>query len=260
MPTVDHVGISRRIGTDKERQRLRGIVESMRPKGAGFIVRTVAEGVTEQELQRRHRVPHQAVERDPRQAEAGQRRRRCSTPTSICCCAPCATCSRREVDKLIVDNKARVRAPAEVRRRVHAATSPARSSSTTGASRSSTATASRARSIARSSARCGCASGGSLIIDQGEALTAIDVNTGNFVGKKSGGLEETITKTNLEACKEVARSAAAAQHRRHHHRRLHRHGQRAATASKVCARSRRRSRPTRPRPTSPRSPSSASSR
>src|SRR5256885_3899935 len=45
-------------------------------------------------------------------------------------------------------------------------------------------------------------SGGSLIIDQGEALTAIDVNTGKFVGKRS--LEETITKTNLEACKEVA--------------------------------------------------------
>src|SRR5262249_20640264 len=45
-------------------------------------------------------------------------------------------------------------------------------------------------------------SGGSLIIDQGEALTAIDVNTGKFVGKRS--LEDTITKTNLEACKEVA--------------------------------------------------------
>jgi ribonuclease G len=45
-------------------------------------------------------------------------------------------------------------------------------------------------------------SGGYLIIDQGEALTAIDVNTGKFVGKKN--LEETITKNNLEACKEVA--------------------------------------------------------
>ena len=50
MPTVNHVGISRRIGTDKERKRLRGIVESMRPEGAGFIVRTVAEGVREKEL------------------------------------------------------------------------------------------------------------------------------------------------------------------------------------------------------------------
>jgi ribonuclease G len=45
-------------------------------------------------------------------------------------------------------------------------------------------------------------SGGTLIIDQGEALTAVDVNTGKFVGKRN--LEETITKTNLEACKEVA--------------------------------------------------------
>ena len=45
-------------------------------------------------------------------------------------------------------------------------------------------------------------SGGYLIIDQAEALTAIDVNTGRFVGKKS--LEETITKTNLEAAREVA--------------------------------------------------------
>ena len=40
------------------------------------------------------------------------RRRRCSTAISICCCARCAICSRREVDKLIVDNKSRVRAPA----------------------------------------------------------------------------------------------------------------------------------------------------
>src|SRR5579864_6240470 len=47
MPTVNHVGISRRIGSDKERKRLRAIVEQMRPQGAGFIVRTVAEGVSE---------------------------------------------------------------------------------------------------------------------------------------------------------------------------------------------------------------------
>ena len=44
-----------------------------------------------------------------------QARRRCSTAISICCCAPCAICSRREVDKLIVDAKTRVRAAAQVR-------------------------------------------------------------------------------------------------------------------------------------------------
>src|SRR3982751_3963182 len=50
MPTVDHVGISRRISSDKERRRLREIVDSMRPPGSGFIVRTVAEGISEKEL------------------------------------------------------------------------------------------------------------------------------------------------------------------------------------------------------------------
>src|SRR5947207_4773570 len=50
MPTVDHVGISRRIASEKERRRLRDIVDSMRPRGTGFIVRTVAEGVPEADL------------------------------------------------------------------------------------------------------------------------------------------------------------------------------------------------------------------
>src|SRR5579863_7140837 len=50
MPTVDHVGISRRISSDKERRRLREIVDSMRPPGSGFIVRTVADGISEREL------------------------------------------------------------------------------------------------------------------------------------------------------------------------------------------------------------------
>src|SRR6185369_9220008 len=49
MPTVNHVGISRRITQDKERKRLQSILASMRPEGAGFIVRTVADGVSERE-------------------------------------------------------------------------------------------------------------------------------------------------------------------------------------------------------------------
>jgi ribonuclease G len=49
-------------------------------------------------------------------------------------------------------------------------------------------------------------SGGSIVINQTEALVAIDVNTGRFVGKKSSGrLEDTIVKTNLEAVKEIVR-------------------------------------------------------
>src|SRR5919206_4765807 len=49
-------------------------------------------------------------------------------------------------------------------------------------------------------------SGGYLVINQAEALVAVDVNTGRYVGKKSSGrLEDTIVKTNLEAVKEIVR-------------------------------------------------------
>ena len=49
-------------------------------------------------------------------------------------------------------------------------------------------------------------SGGYIVINQTEALVAIDVNTGRYVGKKSAGrLEDTIVKTNLEAAKEIVR-------------------------------------------------------
>ena len=48
-------------------------------------------------------------------------------------------------------------------------------------------------------------SGGYIVINQTEALVAIDVNTGRYVGKKTGRLEDTIVKTNLEAAKEIVR-------------------------------------------------------
>ncbi len=48
-------------------------------------------------------------------------------------------------------------------------------------------------------------SGGSIVINQTEALVAIDVNTGRYVGKRTGRLEDTIVKTNLEAVKEIVR-------------------------------------------------------
>ncbi len=50
MPTVDHVGISRRIECEEERERLRQIVDSMRTPETGFIVRTVSEGKSEDDL------------------------------------------------------------------------------------------------------------------------------------------------------------------------------------------------------------------
>ena len=83
-------------------------------------------------------------------------------------------------------------------------------------------------------------SGGYIVINQTEALVAIDVNTGRYVGKKTGRLEDTIVKTNLEAVKRDRAPAAAARPRRHHRARLHRHGGAQEPAEGLQATSRRR--------------------
>ena len=50
MPTVNHIGISRRIEDEAEKERLRNLIEEMRPEGTGFIVRTVSEGKSDEDL------------------------------------------------------------------------------------------------------------------------------------------------------------------------------------------------------------------
>jgi ribonuclease G len=50
LPTLEHVGVSKRIGSDKERARLRETIDSMKPPTGGLIVRTVAEGLTKKQL------------------------------------------------------------------------------------------------------------------------------------------------------------------------------------------------------------------
>ena len=93
-------------------------------------------------------------------------------------------------------------------------------------------------------------SGGYLMIDYAEAMTVIDINSGSFTGRGKGArLEDTITKTNLEAADEVRAPAAAARHRRHHRHRLHRHVAARATATRCSRRCARRSTRTARRPT-----------
>ena len=202
MPTVDHVGISRRISSEAERKRLRGIVDSMRPDGAGFIVRTVADGVAEKELRADMEfliklwnsiLKKKASSRAPALLYNDldlllRTVRDLFTP---------------EVEKLILDS------PSEYERLLKfvGAFMPhfagkielyeGREPIFDGYGIETEIDRALERKVLLKS-------GGSLIVDQGEALTAIDVNTGKFVGKKSMSLEETITKTNLEACKEVA--------------------------------------------------------
>jgi ribonuclease G len=172
----------------------------MRPEGAGFIVRTVAEGVSEKELQ----ADMEFLIKLWNSILAKQKQ--VKAPAVLYSDLDLLLRTVRDlftpqVDKLIVDNKSEY----ERLLKFVGAFMPhfggkielydGREPIFDGYGIESEIDRGLERKVP-------LRSGGSLIIDQGEALTAIDVNTGKFVGKKS--LEETITKTNLEACKEVA--------------------------------------------------------
>lgn len=200
MPTVEHVGISRRISSDKERRRLREIIDQMRPPGTGFIVRTVAENVPDKDLRADMdfliKLWNNVVQRTETM--------RC--PSLIYNDLDLLLRTVRDmftpdVDKLIIDSR-----PEYDRiKKFIAAFMP------DFAGQIELYTSAEPifdgygieieidRALER---KVWLKSGGYLIVDEMEALTAVDVNTGRFVGKRN--LEETITQTNLEAAREVA--------------------------------------------------------
>ena len=200
MPTVDHIGISRRIAAEKERKRLRDVVESQRPKGAGFIIRTVAESASEKEL----RDDMDFLMKLWREVLKKNERAR---PASLLysdldlILRTVRDTLTHDVEKLIVDSKPEFERVQkfvaafmpEYQGRIELYEGPEPIFDGYGIEGEID------RALER---KVWLKSGGYLIIDQGEALTAIDVNTGRFVGKRN--LEETITKNNLEACREVA--------------------------------------------------------
>jgi len=200
MPTVDHIGISRRIASDKERRRLRDIVESMRPPGSGFIVRTVAENVSEKELKSDMEFLIKLWNEIVKRSESG----RC--PALIYNDLDLLLRTVRDmftpdVEKLIIDSRAEY----DRVKKFIAALMPDFTGHIElydGADPIFDGYGIEIEIDRALERKVWLKSGGYLIVDEMEALTAIDVNTGRFVGKSS--LEDTITKTNLEACREVA--------------------------------------------------------
>jgi ribonuclease G len=200
MPTVDHIGISRRIAGDKERKRLRDIIESQRPKGAGFIVRTVAEGAAEKELRDDMDFLMKLWREVVRKNERAKPANLLYSDLDLVLRTVRDTLTS-DVEKLIVDSKAEYE---RVQKFVSAFMPEyqGRIELYEGHEPIFDGFGIEGEVDRALERKVWLKSGGSLIIDQGEALTAIDVNTGRFVGKRN--LEETITKNNLEACREVA--------------------------------------------------------
>ena len=200
MPTVDNIGISRRIASDKERRRLRDIVESMRPPGSGFIVRTVADGVSEKDLKADMDFLIKLWNEVVRRTESS----RC--PALIYNDLDLLLRTVRDlftpdVEKLIIDSRSEY----DRIRKFIVAFMPDFTGNIELYDGSEPIFDGFGIEIEIDRAlerKVWLKSGGYLIVDEMEALTAIDVNTGRFVGKKS--LEDTITQTNLEAAREVA--------------------------------------------------------
>jgi len=203
MPHVSQIGVSRRIGSDKERRRLRDLVNEVRPKGSGFIVRTAAEDASDQEL--RDDVDFLArLWGEIEKREQDQRGPGLVYADLDLALRTVRDLLREDTTEVMIDDDEqydRVRKftlaflprfaerikKYDSRRPIfdHYHIEPA-----------------LRLAVSR---KVPLKSGGSLVIDQGEALTAIDINTGSFTNTGSGNLEDTVTANNLEACEEVAR-------------------------------------------------------
>jgi ribonuclease G len=200
LPTVDHIGISRRIENQEERERLRNIIEEIRPDKMGFIVRTVSEGVEKDKLKSEMDFMLKLW------ADIQARMAKSSGPGLLYMDLGVSLRSvrdlfTRELDRLIIDSSEEYEKimkfvdnfAATLRNSIELYKGTDPIFDTYGIE----------FEISRAlDNKIWLKSGGYIVVESTEALTAIDVNTGSYVGKRN--LEETILKTNLEAVKELA--------------------------------------------------------
>jgi ribonuclease G len=200
MPSVTHVGISQRIEDEQERERLKTLVEAFCDENGGFILRTAAEGVSENELQQDAAFLRRLW--DKIQSRVSKK-----TSNVLYEDLPLARRVLRdfvgtELDRIRIDSKlsftelqdfTKDYVP-ELSDKLEYYKGERPIFDLYDVENESQ------RSLER---RVDLKSGGYLIIDQTEAMTTIDINTGAFVGHRN--LEETIFNTNIEATLAIAR-------------------------------------------------------
>jgi ribonuclease G len=203
MPTVNHIGVSRKISSEEERQRLKRIVSSERENGhGGFIVRTAASNIKEDELRADIRFLKHLWTEIRTRAESGK------SPALIYHDLNLVERILRDqvtsdFSQIWVDNESEYervvrfasRFQPNLVRRIKLYTKDAPLYEQFGIN----------EEINKSlKSKVWLKSGGYIVINQTEALVAIDINTGKYVGK-TARLEDTIVKTNCDAVKEIVR-------------------------------------------------------
>ncbi len=202
MPTTNHIGVSRRIADEQERKRLRELVTTLRPPdGGGFIVRTVCEGLSKREIQADIAFLTRQWQRITQKSESA------SAPAMLYYDMDQVQRTVRdlftpEVGHVWIDS------PHEHQRMLELVETLAprlkgRLALYDGAEPIFDHFGIEAQIDKALERKVWLKSGGTLVIDRTEALTAVDINTGRYVGKKNQ--DETILRTNLEAAEEVVR-------------------------------------------------------
>ncbi|HYV24695.1 MAG TPA: Rne/Rng family ribonuclease, partial [Pyrinomonadaceae bacterium] len=207
MPTVEHLGVSRKIDSDSERTRLRKLIQKIHadegsPAG-GFIVRTAGVGASEEELRadaqyllrtwqdmRKNAEKSKAPALVHRDLDLVQRILRDQLSEDF----TAIRIDSEDEYQRIVEFVNRMQPKLVKRVKLYTRDEPILEAYNV-----------QAEIDKAIKPRVWLRSGGYLVINQTEALVSIDVNTGKFVGRGATRLEDTITRTNMEAVEEIAR-------------------------------------------------------
>ncbi len=203
MPTVNHTGVSRKIASEDERLRLKRIIQSERENGhGGFIVRTAAQGASDEELRADIRFLKNLWNEIKSRSDSGK------SPALI------------YHDLNVVERVLRDQVTSDFSV-IWVDTETEYERILRFANRFQPALVKRVKLYTKETplyeqfglneeinkalkSKVWLKSGGYIVINQTEALVAIDVNTGKYVGK-TARLEDTIVKTNVDAIKEIVR-------------------------------------------------------
>ena len=201
MPTVEYTGISRRIENEQERERLKAIAAQHKPTTMGIIIRTAAEGCSEEEIKEDINFLSKLWENIKSEQQSGPVPRIIHKDINIVY-RTVRDMFTNDIDKFVMNNKEQYEIVVQIVRLL-------------------------SRDLVKKveyfdkayeifefydikskiskvlTRKVWLKSGGYLVIDQTEALTVVDVNTGKFVG--STDLKDTVLKTNAEAAREIAK-------------------------------------------------------
>ena len=207
MPTVDHVGVSRKIDSREERSRLRGIVREFREQTGftgGLIIRTAAAGKPKEDIVSDLSYFHR-VWTDVRQKFETSRAPAVVYQEQSLVAKLLRDLLTDDYSSIRIDNALEHKRVVELIERIMPSLAPkVKLYEKEFPIFEEYGVQTEIDRALRS--KVWLKSGGSIVINQTEALVAIDVNTGRYVGKKTAGrLEDTILKTNLEAVKEIVR-------------------------------------------------------